>query len=97
MIDFFISKKRGKTFADDMYVSPWIVELSKNSFTESIFSQSIKILKSNINQDSCQYKRSLGNMLLSEWSLINSVSAIARYCLFSVNTFSRPHDGVSSS
>ena len=32
----------GYTFAEDMYVSPWIVELSKNSFSASIFTPSIK-------------------------------------------------------
>ena len=32
------SVKRRKTFAEEIYVSPWIVELSKNSFKESIFS-----------------------------------------------------------
>ena len=42
------SVKRRKTFAEEIYVSPWIVELSKNSFKESIFSVKLYPKKENL-------------------------------------------------
>ena len=73
----------GKTFEEDMYVRPWIVELSKNSFTEFIF-QLNSFLKGKPRNHGTIYKRACAIVELCCFILLPGLNS----------TTSPPHDSV---